>query len=300
MPQPNEEPPLARTNSEQHAIEIARRTLLWQQIGTVVAIIGVILAAAAIVIPLLDNPAPTPTSPSVTADAAATRITPIDTQSVASPALIFLQASTPDPFDLARTFTGSNDDWMPIPRNFDGVTMMLVPVGCFMLGSEQGAEYERPVNEQCFTEPFWIDRTKVTNAEYRRFIDAGGYADPDHWTADGLRWRTSTVTTQPRYWTDSAYNQDDQPVVGVSWHEANAYAAWRGMRLPTEAEWEYAARGVNGSVYPWGEPFDGTRLNFCDSNCSNQWADGSVDDGYSRTAPSAASQPGARGWARST
>ena len=73
--------------------------------------------------------------------------------------------------------------------------------------------------------------------------------------------------------------------MGVSWYEAEAYANWRGGRLPTEAEWEYAARGPNSLIYPWGNEFDGTKLNFCDTECTYDWRDASVDDGYEKTAP---------------
>jgi gamma-glutamyl hercynylcysteine S-oxide synthase len=103
---------------------------------------------------------------------------------------------------------------------------------------------------------FRIDRFPVTVAAYAEFIAAGGYEDKKLWSKAGWSFRTRAGLEQPRFWGDeawAAYLKPNHPVVGVSAYEAEAYAAFRGARLPTEAEWEKAARGTDGRRYPWGD-----------------------------------------------
>jgi len=143
---------------------------------------------------------------------------------------------SPDPDDvleLARNFSGSNADWTPVIEEFDGVAMVLVPAGCFMMGSTQYID-ESPMHRVCFEEPFWIDRTEVTNGQFAAF--------------------------NGKAMTDSYFSGEDRPREQITSTEAAAFCESRGTRLPTEAEWEYAARGPDGLVYPWGNEWDQNRV----------------------------------------
>ena len=108
---------------------------------------------------------------------------------------------------------------------------------------------------------FDIDIYLVTNGQFRIFMDAGGYANQTWWSQKGWLWRKDTGVRNPAHWDDSKWNRNDHPVVGLSWYEADAYARWVGMALPTEQQWERAARGVDGWEYPWGNAFDHARCN---------------------------------------
>jgi formylglycine-generating enzyme required for sulfatase activity len=109
--------------------------------------------------------------------------------------------------------------------------MVLVPAGEFVIGSDDGDKYEHP-RHTVRLRAFFIDRCEVTRAEYRRFLDATGRQAPRSWSNDA--------------------GPDTLPATGVTWADASAYAAWAGKRLPTEQEWEAAARGSDGRRYPWG------------------------------------------------
>ncbi len=142
-----------------------------------------------------------------------------------------------------------------------------VPAGPFQMGSNDH-DRAKPIHTMP-VDAFWLGKTPITNAQFRAFVDGGGYTNQAFWTKSGWQWRTGEKITKPLYWTDSKWNTPQQPVVGVSWYEATAYVAWlaqatgQPIRLPTEAEWEKGARGTDSRKYPWGNDApDKNRCNF--------------------------------------
>ncbi|HEY1432425.1 MAG TPA: SUMF1/EgtB/PvdO family nonheme iron enzyme [Stellaceae bacterium] len=131
--------------------------------------------------------------------------------------------------------------------NVDLQAYVEVPAGTYPYGDE-GRTVE-------IMQPFWIGRYPVTNQQFAAFIaaDGYGYGNRQWWSKEGWAWLQGEKAVEPRYWHDRRWNAPNQPVVGVSFWEAEAFCAWAGGRLPTEEEWEAAARGPRGLVYPWGD-----------------------------------------------
>ena len=134
-----------------------------------------------------------------------------------------------------------------------------VPSGEFWMGSDppEGQDNEHP-RRRLSTGGYEIGETPVTNAEFAPFVERG-YLERSLWSEGGWTWREESGVVAPRFWENPDWNDylgQDQPVVGVSWYEADAFARSLGMRLPTEAEWERAARGDDGRRFPWGDDWD--------------------------------------------
>ncbi len=113
------------------------------------------------------------------------------------------------------------------------------------------------------TRGYWIDKYEVTNKAFQAFVEAGGYTTRSYWSEAGWAWLSRQSTgSLPRFCLG---NIPENPAACITWYEAEAYAAWRGGRLPTEAEWEYAARGPQSLAYPWGNEFEADRCNLVGS-----------------------------------
>ena len=169
----------------------------------------------------------------------------------------------------------------------DGAPMVLIPAGEFQMGDafHEGWGDELPVHT-VYLDAFYMDKYEVTNAQYKKFVQATGHREPEGYIFVNGSW----VLGKP--WQDKNYNGDNQPVMCVSWDDAKAYADWAGERLPTEAEWEKAARGgLSGKRYVWGDDWPPPKNsgNFADETAKKTFPDWTIingyDDGYAYTAP---------------
>jgi formylglycine-generating enzyme required for sulfatase activity len=145
--------------------------------------------------------------------------------------------------------------------------MVTVPAGEFVMGSGQGDE--EPAHT-VFVDVFEIDIFEVTNAEFARFVEDTGYQTDAEKSNDPSPWRA--------YFTGG---KERLPVVKVSWNDAKAYCEWAGKRLPTEAEWEKAARGTDQLIYPWGNEWDVARVNSKESGFRGPVTVGTFPEGAS-------------------
>jgi formylglycine-generating enzyme required for sulfatase activity len=172
--------------------------------------------------------------------ATATAPVPTKTPTKAPPTV----TNTPPP-----TFTPTPGIGSTKASEKDGMVMVFVPVGEFSMGSDSYSN-EQPIH-QVNLDAFWIDQTEVTNAMYAKCVDEN-QCDPPKYLSSGNR---SDYFDNPEF--------DTYPVLYVDWNMANAYCFWVGRRLPTEAEWEKAARGADGLTYPWGNTSpNNTLLNY--------------------------------------
>jgi len=160
-------------------------------------------------------------------------------------------------------------------RKSDDMTMVYIPAGKFTMGSDNGQPDEAPVH-LVYLDDYWMDTTEITNGMYALCVEAGSCKPP---------LETGSYTRTIYYGETKFANY---PVIYVDWNMANAYCEWSGVRLPTEAEWEKAARGDDLRIFPWGNKWDvqlHKRLNFADKHTPETTSDVNLNDGYRDTAP---------------
>ena len=180
----------------------------------------------------------------------------------------------------------------------DGMLQVFVPAGEFSMGSTSddplAYDDEQP-RHTVYLDAYWIDATEVTIASFAAFVAATGYETAAERAGTGQVFSLQTQAWQTVPGADWQHPAgpgstvavlDDHPVGQISWSDAVAYCEWAGRRLPTEAEWEKAARGTDARAYPWGDtPPAGHLLNFADRSLSVDWADPDADDGAQFAAP---------------
>lgn len=239
--------------------QIERRTIL----GLTIVLLLILLGMAAFGFINLERPNRTLTETEATATfisaviAAATQLAPTPTL---TPLPTEPPTPTPAPF-ISRT----------------GARMVFMPASSFRMGDDESAEVDEKPSRILFLDAYYIDETEVTNGQYAQCVAAGVCDPPDR----------NNATYYDSYYGDARF--DNYPVIFVNWYDADAFCRWRDARLPSEAEWEKAAgydpvQGIK-LRYPWGNAFNGQRLNYCDVNCTQARRDTAVDDGYRDTAP---------------
>jgi serine/threonine-protein kinase len=171
----------------------------------------------------------------------------------------------------------------------DGMLQVFVPAGEFIMGSDS---YNEIMSAPVSLDAFWIDQTEVTNAMFAQFVSATkyrtdaekrGYAYVYQISSDDSAKTSGANWQHPHGPGSNIKGMDQYPVIQVSWNDATAYCQWADQRLPTEAEWEKAARGTDGRLYPWGnQAWAGNLANFMDKQLNPAYT---VDDGHAGIAP---------------
>lgn len=253
-----------------------------QRFGVPAVLALIVVVALILILPRLFSGGPLlhPASSPVSLDGTATitailsstplPVTPTPTTTPAPP------TSTPEP---TPTSTNTQIPYETMNNEVDGAEMVLIPEGEFTMGAYNGESpiafwgAEGPAHK-VYLDAYWMYRTEVTNRMYSSCVEAKACPRPEKNSTDAY----------PEYYTDEKYA--DYPVVHVTWTAAQAYCVWAGGRLPTEAQWEKAARGDDQRFFPWGnERPENNRANYCDVNCIVGERDPNVDDGYRETAP---------------
>ena len=204
---------------------------------------------------------------------------------------LFMQAS--DALGAVKTWTDKGNCTI----NLVSIQMINIPAGSFDMGNSgigadatYASDYPQELPQHSVSlSAYSIGKYEITRGEYKKFINAGGYTNSSYWSAEGWSWKVYNSRTEPESWaasqdwgTGTFTQTDNHPVVGVNYYEAEAFCNWAGGHLPTEAQWERAARwtGTHANVYPWGDVWDAEK-------CNNHYDHNVAGGGYQRyqTAP---------------
>ena len=266
-----------------------RRSLTWLGGLAILAslvVLGGPLANAA-------RPAPSPTSALPTSTLPVI-VPPTVVAPPTNTTLVTAVAPTPSPGPPTPIVTKSI-----VIADQDAMALVYISAGNFLLGSSDSdpdaREDEKP-QQVAYLDAFWMDRTEVTVAQFQDFVNATAYqTDAERGCCVGNYDQPGGIVFSPNaaFVRNASWKQPEggggnlalprRPVVQVSWNDAKAYCEWAGRRLPTEAEWDKAARGSDGRLYPWGNEFLENRVNFCDASCAASWRDTAYDDKFART-----------------
>jgi formylglycine-generating enzyme required for sulfatase activity len=187
--------------------------------------------------------------------------------------MVFLSAAVLVAAILAVTGCKSRQEVKEVKTEMQKASMIRIPAGEFLVGEVAlpSGLIDKPTRK-ILVNDFSIDTYEVTNEQFKKFCDETGRSYPDD----------PGFTGMDNYFA----NYRNYPVVNVTWQDADAYCKWAGKRLPAEAEWEKAARGPDGNLFPWGNvKTDGTQCNTCDVTCDFSWKDSTINDNARYTTP---------------
>jgi len=170
---------------------------------------------------------------------------------------VIVQPTTSPPTEPPPTAVSSQGIRSDKTRKRDGMPIVYVPAGSFTMGTDQGSSFDANPAHEVNLNAFWIDQVEVSNGMYAICVQNGACQPPSNYSSP----------TRASYFNNPDYV--DYPVIYVSWDQAKSYCGWAGGRLPTEAEWEKAARGIYQRPYPWGENIDCTKSNYYECNLND-------------------------------